>query len=237
MNEPEVPVKKGWGWLQWGVVIGILFLMGYFTLFVYGCALTAAHQSKAASHAREIINAQHLYASDHDGHYSDDGLDLTKATANAAFRRLFQEALIEQERIFSYYDSQFMPNGDIGKAPDYKQALTAGENHWMMVAGMTQESPSHYPLVIENSLDAIWPPTWTTPRRLPVFAPEILGLTRMRGQVLSVGTTAIGFNDSSVQTVKLEEKGDHLHLPKSVMEPEGKTPLPVMKLLDIDDGS
>lgn len=47
-------------------------------------------------------------------------------------------------------------------------------------------------------------------------------------------TVIIAYNDASVGTVKLEQKGEYLHLPADILAPEGKEPLPPMKILDIE---
>jgi len=241
MNEPEVPVKKGWGCLQWGVVIVGLVLLGLYMMPCYCCITVRANQMKAGSNARQIIGLLMTYASDNNSLYTDAIINpvtnRSPQTSNEAFRLLVQEGLVQDETIFGCPRSRFMPDRNIGTPPDYKQALNAGENHWMMVAGMTHESPSYYPLIMENAADATWPPKWSTPAWHPEWLAKSTGKTRERGVAWRENKTVIGFNDASVQTIQLEKKNDHLHLPKSVLEPEGKTPLPVMKLLDIDDGS
>ncbi|SKA88999.1 hypothetical protein SAMN02745166_01521 [Prosthecobacter debontii] len=123
-----------------------------------------------------------------------------------------------------------MPDKNLGTAPDYDQALLPGENHWMMVAGLSSTSPSYYPVVLENSAQASWPPTWTD----STWWGNLLGTKRERGMAWKDQTVIIAYNDASVGTVKLEQKGEYLHLPADILAPEGKEPLPPMKILDIE---
>lgn len=229
MSEPEVPKKKGWGCLQWGVVIVSLILLGLYFMPCYCCITVKANQMKAGSNARQIIGLLLTYAADNNGQYpnaiKNPITHKLPQTANEAFRALVQEGLVQDETIFGCPVSRFMPDKNIGEAPAYDQALIAGENHWMMVVGMTNTSPSHYPLVMENTADATWPPRW--------FAGK--SMKPVRGRTWENDDIIVGFNDASVQTVRLEKKGDYLCLPKSVLEPEGKPPLPVMKLLEIEE--
>lgn len=235
MNEPEVPKKKGWGCLPWGVVMGVLTLLACLFLAGYGVISVKADQMKAASNLRSIVGLLFVYAADHDGQYPDEGRDLADLKSNEAFRLLFEEDLIHDETIFGCPGSHFNPDKNIGDAPSYDQAVKAGENHWMMVARMTNVSPDHFPLVMENAVDDAWPPRWKKPSWQPVWLARLLRTQRGKGVAWKNNTIIVAFNDGSGQTLKLERKGDDLHLPQSVLEPEGKTPLPIMKLLEIEE--
>lgn len=232
-NEPEKP-KKGWGCLQWGVVVGVCFFVGIIWP-TFLAIQTRSHQVKASSNARQIIGLMMSYASDYEGHYPDHGKEPSKLTANAALRSLVQEELIHDETIFGSQESRFKPDGNLGQAPDYAQALEPGENHWMMVANQKNTSPTHYPILMENAADVSWPPKWLPPAWfLSRKYAEWTGPPPPRGRSWGNGTIIVGFNDASVQTVKLERKDGRMHLPDSVLKPAGKEPLPELKILDVE---
>ncbi len=232
-NEPEKP-KKGWGWGCWGTFAAVLLLFIAILWPIYGLMTVTAKQIRTVSAARQIVGLLLTYAADHDGHYPDHGRDTAGLTSNEAFRELVKEGLVQDETIFGCELSRFKPDGNLGQAPGFDEALTAGENHWMMVSGLGDRSPGHYPLVLENAADASWPPRWlATASWFSRKISAILGEPPARGRAWADGTIIIAFNDAVVQTVKLDPKSDGLHLPASVLTPEGKAPLPVFKLLDI----
>jgi hypothetical protein len=228
MNEPEKP-KKGWGCLQWGIAVGITFVI--LVPFMFASALSIFNeqvvrntQMKAASNARQIVGLMLTYASENNGHYPDHGLDPAGLTSNRAFHLLVEEGLLQDETIFGCPASLYYPDKNIGVAPAYAEALRKNENHWMLVTGLDDKSPSHYPLVLENAADTSWPPKWHAG----------MDGKLARGRAWKGNTIILAFNDASVQTVKLEQKDSLLHLPKRILEPEGHPPLPALKVLDID---
>lgn len=236
-NEPEKP-QKGWGCLEWIVVLVVLALAVYNSVPSYGLITARSQQMKGSSHARQITGLLLTYASDNSGHYPDFGKDLSKLTSNQAFHELVKEGLVQDETIFSCPGSPFTSDKDVGLAPDYAKALTPGENHWMLVAGLQNNSPAHYPVVMENAVDATWPPRWMPyPSYISRKLASIRGDKReppSRGRSWENNAVIIGFNDASVQAVEMDLKDDRLHLPASILKPEGKEPLPTLKILDVE---
>jgi hypothetical protein len=233
LNEPEKP-KKGWGCLQWGAVLIIGGLL--ITLFVpvYGGITPKALQMKGGSNCRQIIGLLLTYAADYNGKFPDADLNATGLTSNAVFRELVKEGLVQDESIFSCPTSIFIPDGQIGTAPDYKQALEPGENHWMMVAGLENRSDSHYPVVMESAVDTTWPPRWL-PHQEPSALMKFLGDVfpsspplRPRGGSWPGSLILVGHLDASVSTVKLHVKESYAHYPASLAKPP-------LKLLDIEE--
>lgn len=222
MNEPEKP-KKGWGCVIWSSVIIAAVLTGLYLMPCTCCVPVRANQMKGMRNARDIIGGMMAYASDNHGQYPDQGLGPAALTSNAAFHRLFTDGLVQDESIFGCPSSMFMPDKNIGTAPEYDQALTAGENHWVLVAGLNTDSPAHYPLIMENAVDTTWPPRWLVGA----------GGKPLKGRAWQDDNILVGFNDGTVQKLKLKKTDGFFHLPKSLLEPKGKTPLPVMKVLDI----
>jgi Domain of unknown function (DUF4190) len=149
--------------------------------------------SKAISNCRQIITTLRLYSSDNGGNYPD-AVNPKVRTSNEAFHMMFVGGQADNEMIFGAPLSPYQPDGNIGKAPDYLEALKPGENHWAMTRGLNDSAPGTYPLVFENPADATWPPKWDT-NAVSVPKP---------GRVWKNGKIIIGMNDSSVALQKLE---------------------------------
>lgn len=233
-NEPE-KAKKGWGCLQWSVVLVVLALGIYNFFPIYGLISVKSYQMKGGSNARQITGLLLTYASDNNGHYPDFGKDLSKLTSNQAFRELVKEGLVQDETIFSCPGSLFTVDKNIGVLPDYTEALVPGENHWMLAAGLNSQSRAHYPLVMENAADATWPPRWVPyPSYISRKLASITGSKPLRGRSWEKNAIIMALNDASVQVVEMDLKDDRLFLPESILKPEGKEPLPTLKILDIE---
>lgn len=230
-NEPEKR-RKGWGCLQWGVVILAVCLLGIYWIPFYGLINPRANQMKAASNARQITGLLLTYAADHAGQLPG-GL-----TANAAFRKLFQEGLVQDESIFGTRWSSLIPDKQIGSAPDFKQALEPGENHWALVEGHKNTFPPHYPAVMENAQESTWPPSWRLPPSgTMVWLREQLNMQLPPpppGSSWRNGTLIVARLNASVEMLKLVEKDGRMHLPGSFLKPEGLPPLPAFQLLDVE---
>jgi prepilin-type processing-associated H-X9-DG protein len=107
-----------------------------------------------------------MYASDHDGRYpvgwqhgtSVAPADSTCVTeANTAFRELLGTGIVKDERIFyrradkplAWYRKLFAPaprflvgDNNLGKSPDFDNALAAGENAYVYFSGLSESSGS-----------------------------------------------------------------------------------------------
>ena len=222
MNEPEKPMK-GWGWLQWGVVILVLLLLTSLWWAFHAVTKDIANQSSVSTNVRQIIMAMKIWAEENDGAYPDSAFQ-ERPTANQVFRKLIQDEILEDERIFGGKDSCFVGDGKIGTAPAFEQAVQAGENHWMITAGLNSKSPGETPLIFENAITATWPLRWFSTHQGE----------RIRGRTWANGKVLVGFQDGSHFLVKLQKQGNVMVLPDTVMIPNGKTPLPPLKILDIE---
>lgn len=230
VNEPEKP-KKRWGCLQlvvaW-VIVGLLI-----------CAIVPASRQisprwieiKARSNARQIVGLLLTYASDHNGKFPDANLDNDGLTSNAVFRELVKEGLVLDETIFGCPYSRFIPDKNIGTFPDYKQALEPGENHWMMVAGLDSTLAPSTPLVLENAVEATWPPRWLPNKKPSILAELLWGPTvsmRLRGGSWAGNLIIVSHLDASASAIKLEDKAGYAQYPSSLATPS-------LKLLDIEE--
>jgi hypothetical protein len=148
------------------------------------------------ANCRQIIAALRTYASDHDGGVPEASGAAEETggpeTANACFRALFQEKVVDKEFIFGCPRSPYVPDGTIGAGPHFPDALKAGENHWMMTKGLPDTVGGTVPFVYENATGAAWNPTWNADRKREP-AP---------GRTWSEGII-VGLSDNSVALQKL----------------------------------
>jgi hypothetical protein len=194
MSDVIQPNKKRFGCLHALVAMtaGLLLL----SLLVPTCGGVSkmGNITKGISNCRQIITAMRIYSSDHGGDYPDAALTDPRSS-NEVFRILFQRKALDKELIFGCPMSPYVPDGDIGTAPDFKQALEADENHWALTKGLSDSDPGSFPLVFENPVMAAWPPAWNL---------DAKG-TKTRGRAWS-NSIIIGMNDSSVASQPLESK-------------------------------
>ncbi len=176
-------------------------------------------QQRAVSAAHEFGIAVKIWANENADKYPDSRFG-EKATANMAFRELLKSEILQNEYLFGAPRSPFIPDGEIGSSPDYSKALQPGENHWMLVAGLSTKSPGRTPFIFENALDTSWPPKW-----LPGYF-----MHHVRGRSWRGKGIVVGFNDGSNYLVPLKKQGDYLTLPDYVLEG-----LPSLKVLDIEE--
>lgn len=202
-----------------GLAIGGLCCTG--VLMIFGTAVMAglllpafgqvskrAEMMQASSNARQIMISLKSYAGDRNGFYPDADKHEDPQTSNDAFRLLFKAGLMEDERAFTAANSPFVPDNNIGMAPDFKEALKAKENHWAMTKGLTDSSSGNVPLIFENpNRGGAWPPMWNC---------EVTGKP-VEGRAWRGGKIIIGRNDGSVSAEQLAvERGTDVPL-KGIM--------------------
>ena len=126
--------RKKWGLGVW--IFVILLGLALFSLLLPNCYVIApkADQMKATSNCRQIIMAMKAYAADHSSKYP------TGKTANEVFRELVRAEILQDERIFGCPVSPFVHDNDVGLAPDFAKAVGQGENHWMVMDGLKDNS-------------------------------------------------------------------------------------------------
>lgn len=188
----EQQSKSGCTWLQVIVAFGVLALLISGAMPVHHPVGDRALQSATAGNCRQIAVALMLYADDHGGAFPDSGLEAK--TSNDAFRVLIREGVLEDERVFGAKVSKYTPDSNIGGAPDFAEALEAGENHWTMTKGVTAISNPKTPLVFENPIVASWPPKWNC---------DAAG-KREKGRAWRGGKIIVGFKDGTAEIIRLE---------------------------------
>lgn len=224
MDQADKPTKK-WRWLQWGSVLGVTGLVGLISMASWQMVKMAGEQAASIKNVRSIGGLFLAWAADNGGIFPDAIHYDERKTANLVFRQLFKDELLDDEKLFGAVRSPYKPDGEVGLAPYYAQAVGPNENHWMMFGEQSNASPSNQVVLFENSADASWPPWWHRGVEGP-----------MRGRVWPGGKIAICFTDCSVMMVTLVDKDGKLMLPESVLipDPNPKFPRPLPSVLDIE---
>ena len=178
------------------VGITILALLASLAMPVFTTVTEKGNITKAINNNRQIIMALKIYAADNNGKYPDAAIP-GASNSNEVFHLLIKNGYLNDERMFGSPASPFKPDGNIGTAPNFDEALKPGENHWAMTRGMDDAANGGIPLVYENPWEATWPPKWNATR---------VGRVQP-GRVWSGPSIIIGFNDGSVSKMKLDAAG------------------------------
>ena len=190
----KTKINQGFTLIELLVVITIIAILASLAMSAIPAIQDKGNQMKATSNCRQIIMAMKLYSSDNNGAYPDSDKQFQPQSANDAFRILLVQDILQDERVFGCPASKYNPDGNIGQAPQFAEAVMAGENHWALTAGQTASSSAIIPLVFENPVAIGWPPTWNA---------DIAGQLQ-RGRTWRGGKIIIGLNDASVSVERLE---------------------------------
>jgi hypothetical protein len=147
---------------------------------------------KSLANCRQIIIAIRLFAADEGGRFPDSSVPGAK-DSNSVFRHLIVAGCLEDEKIFGCGNSPFLPDGNIGSAPDFAQAVQPGENHWAMTKGLEDNSSGGIPLVYENPAEFAGEPLWNA---------DAAG-QRVKGRAWTGAKIIVGTLDTSVELMKL----------------------------------
>lgn len=198
------------------VLVGIMVLL-LLALIVFpsGARISIrGNITKTVSNARQICTALKIYAAEHDGRYPDYMMPEAN-TSNDVFRELFRAGAIDNEMIFGAPSSASHPDGKLGDAPLFPNALEPGENHWAFTAGLSQEDAGAIPLIWETPMDSSWPPKWN---RSKADRSE-KGRSWPRSEnPARPGGVVLGFSDGRALLYPLEES---TRTPASLKELEG----------------
>lgn len=191
--------QQGFTLIELLVVITIIAILASLALPALGKVQEKGYQTKGINNARQILTTLKIYASENNGSYPGSSTGDSKAAdSNEAFRELFASGIINAESIFGCPNSSDgNPDGKIGTAPQFTDALVGGENHWALTADQSDSAPGSMPIVYENPKAAAWPPTWDSS---PTAGNK-------SGRAWSGGKIIIATNDVSVQIMKLTSDG------------------------------
>lgn len=227
-------MQKGFTLIELLVVITIIAVLASLSIGAIGKMGEKGQIIAGINNCRNIVQAIKLYSSDENGTYPDQDPVEPATTSNVAFRNLIKAEKADNEKMFGCGVSKYKPDGNIGTAPNYDEAVKAGECHWMMTGDLNDTAPGSMPLVYENASSLGTDPTWNA---------DAAGRL-IRGRTWSGGRIIIGRNDSSVElerceatkgsSVKLKplgEEGKNLFTQYS----EGESAVE-FKILDIEEG-
>jgi hypothetical protein len=137
----------------------LLLILGMLLLAAMPMCGCGGQITKSIANCRQVVISIRLYAADHAGAYPDSAIPLG-THSNTVFRELFKAGSLEDEKIFGCEASRYIPDGFIGAAPYYMDAVAAGENRWAMTKGLDDAAAEDMPVIYENPAEASWPPTW-----------------------------------------------------------------------------
>ncbi len=180
-------LNKGFTLIELLVVITIIAILASLAVPVFSKIQEQGNIVKGTNNVRQIFLALKLYATDNSSSYPSG------ATANEAFRELVKEQVVDKEDIFGCPNSAVgQPDGYLGDAPSYADAVKQNENHWMMVGGLGDSAGGNFPILFEAATTASPDPTWD----------GSLAGTSVKGRTWSGGKVIIATNDGSVTTYK-----------------------------------
>jgi len=132
------------------VVITIVCVLSALALPKCNSIYLKGRQIRDLSNTRHIHQALFNYASDHDGCFpakTVDGLELTNA--NEAYRNLVPRYM-SIERIFYVASSRWCNPNQPDENISPGNCLSAGENNYAYVTGLTTKSDGNFPLVADG---------------------------------------------------------------------------------------
>ena len=191
MMPPAKVPPTPWGLASW-ITLGVVIMFGMLLSIAGYRYLQEARQKQASvDQMRRLQLSLRLYANDNGGYYPF--MDPQWPTANAGFRMLAQEGILENEADLGALASPFRPDGDLGPVPDCPRFAEPGECHWMVIKQSGTTNDSREPLIFDNAIKAEWPPHW----RANADGQPVRGRTLFGGKIL------IGFNDNTARFIKL----------------------------------
>lgn len=140
--------RRGFTLIELLVVVTIIAMLAGGAYLGYSALLPKFRSSQAASQAKNIHLWLTKYSSENGGDYPEGD------TANLAYRELFKANAGADEKQFyisgcAYHDpaTEKGPDGDIGRAPEFNQALETGENAFAYVSGLTASDEGRLPII------------------------------------------------------------------------------------------
>ncbi|MEM6910825.1 MAG: type II secretion system protein [Verrucomicrobiota bacterium] len=201
--------REGFTLIELLTVITIIAILAGLSVPVYNSVREKASLAETSNNARQIVMALKVYASDEGNgsfvkaKYNFDGeAEGPIASANEAYRTLINLGYLDTESIFASANSLARPDDNISSSADVLADVNpegAPENHWGYTKGLTDSSPSRFPLVWENSVG--------DPGDNPEWDPAKAG-TEEPGRTWSGGKIMIGFADGSAKTKRTAKRDE-----------------------------
>ncbi len=116
-------LKQGFTLIELLVVITIIAILASLALPAFNGISERGNITKGINNAKQIILTLKVWASDNNGSYPDTIAGKAVADANTAFRQLFIDGVLSDEKIFGCPSSPYNPDGNIGTAPKYTDAV------------------------------------------------------------------------------------------------------------------
>jgi len=140
---------RGFTLIELLVVITIIAMLAAGAYAGYGALMPGIRAKQAASQCTTIHKWLTTYALDQGGAFPIGD------SANLAYRELFKLNIGADEKQFAtvpqdqYHNAakDHKPDGDIGREPDFSQALETGENAFAYVSGLSNSSLGRLPLI------------------------------------------------------------------------------------------
>ncbi len=209
--------------MSWAFVALVICLTILLVPGIFNSVLDLAYRNRLSIKGRDIIFAFKIFANENGSRYPDRMG--TPTSSNQVFRSMIREDVVADETLFGGIISPYMEDGIIGKAPDFKEAVSSGENHWVMLGRLgTFIHPAH-PVIYENALDATWPPKWK-----PESANHFI-----RGRTWRGDKILVGLNDGSISIVKTRLVNGALTLPEPMLLSYDGKPWDDIEVLDIEE--
>ncbi len=144
--------NRGFTLIELLVVISIIAMLAAGAFGAFSKVMPGVRAKSAASTGKGIHTMLNAWAQDHDQSYPT-----ADQNSNEAFRELFKAKLMDDEKAFAIANDPWHanspsgdkkgPDGEIGTAPDFQQALQNGECAWAYVTGHDGSTNSTYPML------------------------------------------------------------------------------------------
>jgi prepilin-type N-terminal cleavage/methylation domain-containing protein len=141
------PSRRGFTLIELLVVVTIIAMLAGGAYLGFSALLPRFRARQAATQAKVIHGWLVTYATDHGGNFPEGD------NANMAYRELFKINAGADEKQFAISGDAYHkaaggePDGDLGRAPEYAQALETGENAFAYVSGLSSSDTARLPLI------------------------------------------------------------------------------------------
>jgi prepilin-type N-terminal cleavage/methylation domain-containing protein len=144
--------NRGFTLIELLVVISIIAMLAAGAFGAFGKIMPGIRAKTTASTGKGIWTMLNAWSQDNDQQYP-----AAEQNSNDAFRELFIKKLVDREQDFAIPNDPWHknspdgkgkgPDGAIGTAPDFTQALMPGECAWAYVSGHDGSSNSNLPML------------------------------------------------------------------------------------------